>query len=119
MSSARRQATAPLYQRVGLGLAVDLSVSFPGHEVNMLRRRIGCLALLLCAVFAVASASAQEPAPAAPAAPAAPVGPAPHIKFDAVSIDLGDVIHGEDAVATFTYHNTGDAPLHILSAKPG
>jgi hypothetical protein len=34
-------------------------------------------------------------------------------------VNLGDVVHGQDAVATFTYHNTGDAPLHILSAKPG
>jgi len=56
---------------------------------------------------------AEEPAPAAP------VGPAPHIKFDATDVNLGDVVHGADAVATFTYHNTGDAPLHILSAKPG
>jgi len=56
---------------------------------------------------------AGEPAPAAAA------GPAPHIKFDATEVNLGDVVHGQDAVATFTYRNTGDAPLRILSAKPG
>ncbi len=50
---------------------------------------------------------------------AAPEGPAPHIKFDATEVNLGDVIRGQDAVAIFTYHNTGNAPLHILSAKPG
>ena len=56
---------------------------------------------------------AQEPAKASPA------GPAPRIKFDATEVQLGDVVHGQDAVATFQYHNTGDAPLRILSAKPG
>ena len=50
---------------------------------------------------------------------AAPAGPAPRIKFDATEVNLGDVVQGQDAVATFTYHNTGDAPLRILSAKPG
>ena len=60
---------------------------------------------------------APEPAPAAEAAPSD--GPSPHIQFDKTELDLGDVIRGQDAVATFTYHNTGSAPLHILSAKPG
>jgi len=48
-----------------------------------------------------------------------PSGPAPRIAFDAKDVNLGDVVHGQDAVATFTYRNTGTAPLHILSAKPG
>jgi hypothetical protein len=48
-----------------------------------------------------------------------PAGPTPHIAFDAKDVNLGDVVHGQDAVATFTYHNTGSVPLHILSAKPG
>lgn len=72
--------------------------------------------LFVAGMFAVGVAqalSAQEPTPAAPG------GPAPHITFDAKDINLGDVAHGQDAVATFTYHNTGSAPLHILSAKPG
>ena len=65
---------------------------------------------VLGAALAVA---ADQPAPAAPA------GASPHITFDAKDVNLGDVIHGQDAVATFIYHNTGGAPLHILSAKPG
>jgi hypothetical protein len=65
------------------------------------------------------TAPAQAPAPAPTAEPAGPPGPSPHIKFDATELDLGDVIRGQDAVATFTYHNTGPVPLHILSAKPG
>jgi hypothetical protein len=72
--------------------------------------------LLVAGLFAASAAPsvfAEQPAPAAPA------GPAPHIAFDAKDVNLGDVIHGVDAVAMFTYHNTGTAPLHILSAKPG
>jgi hypothetical protein len=62
---------------------------------------------------------APASAPAQDAAAAVPDRPSPHIKFDATEINLGDVVHGQDAVATFTYRNTGSAPLHILSAKPG
>jgi redox-sensitive bicupin YhaK (pirin superfamily) len=61
----------------------------------------------------------RELAPAREPAQAAPAGPAPHIAFDTVTVNLGDVVHGQDAVATFAYKNSGDAPLHILSAKPG
>ena len=63
--------------------------------------------------------AAQPPAPPAEAAPATPAAPSPHIQFDAVDLNLGEVIRGQDAVATFTYRNTGPVPLHILSAKPG
>jgi hypothetical protein len=72
--------------------------------------------LLVAALFAgcgAQSLSAAEPVAVPPA------GPAPRIVFDAKDVNLGDVVHGQDAVATFTYHNTGSAPLHILSAKPG
>jgi hypothetical protein len=82
----------------------------------MTRRAVHLFAAVLGMMFVAHVVSAQQPAPAAPAAPA---GPAPHIKFDSAEANLGDVVHGKDAVATFTYHNTGDAPLHILSAKPG
>ena len=71
--------------------------------------------LLVAALFA--GYGAQSPSAEEPAAP--PAGPAPRIVFDAKDVNLGDVVHGQDAVATFTYHNTGSAPLHILSAKPG
>jgi hypothetical protein len=79
----------------------------------MIRRTVNSVVIALCAMFAVNTAFTEEPAPK----PAD--GPVPHIKFDALDINLGDVVHGQDAVATFTYHNTGTAPLHILSAKPG
>lgn len=79
----------------------------------MIRRTFSFFLVGLCVALAAHVANAQEPAPAAPA------GPAPHIKFDAIEINLGDVVRGQDAVATFTYQNTGRAPLHIVSAKPG
>ena len=79
----------------------------------MIRRAVELFVLGSLAVGVALSLPAQEPAPAAP------VGPAPHITFDAKDVKLGDVVHGQDAVATFTFHNTGTAPLHILSAKPG
>ena len=90
-----------------------------------MKRRIAISFVLgLCASFAGAGVFADEAPPAQAPAEAkapdpAPKGPAPHIVFDNVLVTLGDVVHGQDAVATFTYHNTGDAPLHILSAKPG
>ncbi|HEX4825285.1 MAG TPA: DUF1573 domain-containing protein [Candidatus Polarisedimenticolaceae bacterium] len=43
---------------------------------------------------------------------------APHIAFDVTDVNAGDVIRGTDAVAVFTYRNTGTAPLHITAAKP-
>ena len=73
----------------------------------------------------LAAAAAAAPAPDSPkpadagAAPAAATGAAPKITFDKTELDLGDIIRGDEAVAAFTYHNTGTAPLHILSAKPG
>ena len=62
---------------------------------------------------------AKEPGPAKEPAAAAPSGPAPHLVFDAATINVGDVVHGQDAVAAFSYKNTGEAPLHILAARPG
>ena len=88
----------------------------------MIRRFAVSVAFGVGALMIAGGACAQDPAPAPtaaqPAAPAPP-GPSGKIAFDAMVVNLGDVVHGQDAVATFTYHNTGDAPLHILSAKPG
>jgi hypothetical protein len=74
------------------------------------------LPLVLLLAGAVVSA-ADAPVGVAPSP--APSTDGPRLKFDAVDLNLGDVVRGEDAVATFTYHNVGNAPLKILSAKPG
>ena len=94
----------------------------------MMRRSAFRSILGLCALVASGSVfAAPPPAIPAPAAqppaeavlPAKPTGPQPKLVFDSVLVNIGDVVHGQDAVATFAYRNTGDAPLHILSAKPG
>lgn len=92
----------------------------------MIRRYLfqGVMALSVSSWVVAAPALEPAPAQAAPAraqepAQAAPPGPGPHIVFDSVTINVGEVVHGQDALATFAYRNTGDAPLHIISAKPG
>lgn len=65
------------------------------------------MSLAVLPIF-LATAPAQAPDPAGP-----------RIQFEATEVDLGDVVHGQDAVATFTYRNTGTVALRILSAKPG
>ena len=42
----------------------------------------------------------------------------PEIKFDETSHDFGEVIEGNPAVYSFSFKNTGTAPLVIKSAKP-
>jgi hypothetical protein len=78
-------------------------------------RRFLPIVLLLAGAVAFAT---DAPVGVAPAPVPVP-GDGPRLKFDAVDLNLGDVVRGEDAVATFTYHNVGNAPLKILSAKPG
>lgn len=89
-----------------------------------MRRFVKLSVFALFGTLLLGSALAEPPVvpappPTPPAEGAAPSGPSAHVKFDATEIDLGDVVRGEDAVASFTYHNTGEAPLHIISVKPG
>lgn len=74
------------------------------------------VAALLVSLPALAGPPATPPALAAqPATPKA----APHLHFESTTVDLGNVVRGKDATAVFTYENTGNAELKILSAKPG
>jgi hypothetical protein len=91
-----------------------------GPRHALARLLVGAQGLVLAGAVSAAPPPAPTPPPfPAPAPAAVPTGPSPHVKFDATEVDLGEVTRGQDAVATFTYHNTGDAPLKILSAKPG
>ena len=94
-----------------------------GETSYPLASEVAMLAELLLVAMASAGSPAEIAPPAPAPAPAPPSAPAsegtPHLTFDTVQVDLGQVVRGEDANATFTYHNTGTAPLHILSAKPG
>lgn len=44
---------------------------------------------------------------------------APRIVFESETVDLGKVVRGASANATFTFKNAGDTELEILSVKPG
>jgi len=76
-------------------------------------------AVLLPVCVAASVACAGEPAPSEKLADAVPAEGGPRIAVDAMTINVGDVVRGQDLVGTFKYRNAGDAPLHILSAKPG
>jgi hypothetical protein len=85
----------------------------------MMRRWAFALAIGLGSLPAFAREAAPTPAtPDQLAVEAAPDSGA-RIAFESVNVNLGDVVRGQEAVATFTYQNKGTGPLHILSAKPG
>jgi hypothetical protein len=77
-----------------------------------MKARLVHAAIALAAVLAAASAVAVE-------TPTVPVGSGGRLAIDKEEIDLGDVIRGETASATFVLRNTGEETLAILSAKPG
>jgi hypothetical protein len=41
----------------------------------------------------------------------------PMISFDMETIDYGDITKGSNGVRTFTFENTGDAPLDIQGVR--
>lgn len=43
----------------------------------------------------------------------------PGLVVEAESVDLGEIVRGQDAVGRFVFRNTGSAVLEILHAKPG
>jgi hypothetical protein len=74
------------------------------------------IAVVACLLLAGLSGHAQTPAPSDPREK--PVAP-PRIEIDQDVIDLGSVIRGEEAVASFAIRNEGGETLRILKAKPG
>lgn len=85
----------------------------------------GAAVLVLAAAFPVQGQQIPPPPPTAKAsampapAPAAPAPGRPVCKVESLSLDLGEIKEGEDAVGVFKIQNTGDAELKILSARPG
>lgn len=91
-------------------------------------RRFGRSMVAICAPCLVALAWG-DPQPVIPAqptavpeaaatAPAVPSGPAPVLTVEKNDLDLGTVLEGKEAVATFRLKNTGTAELKILRASP-
>lgn len=44
--------------------------------------------------------------------------PTPTFAVEQQAIDLGEITAGEDAVAVFRFHNSGDTDVRIIRAKP-
>jgi hypothetical protein len=94
----------------------------------MKRRRLSNFApALLLAVVAVPVPSRAAgppeppkliPSPPPVTAPATPAVPA-MLTVEKEQIDLGDVVRGAKAEATFVLKNAGKVPVKILSARPG
>ena len=57
-------------------------------------------------------------APAAPVAETKPEGPLPAVEFSTVEHDFGTVNEGEVVEYSYSFKNTGEAPLIIQSAQP-
>lgn len=76
----------------------------------------GLVASLACLVAVraadVVTAGREEGAEAKPARGG-------RLSVDQAVLDIGDVVRGETATATFVLRNTGEETLKILSARPG
>ena len=60
--------------------------------------------MVLCLLFTGGSSSDETPAAA--------------FRVEEARLDLGTVKSGSEAVAVFTFHNTGDKDVRIIRAKP-
>jgi hypothetical protein len=57
---------------------------------------------------------------AAAAAPKGkPAGKVPRLVIGAKTVQLGEVLEGQDYLYTYTLKNTGDAEAQILNVRPG
>jgi hypothetical protein len=83
----------------------------------MMNARIGSRIAAAAWLVAVALPGAA-PTPAQ-APPADEVATPPRMEVEKDVIDLGDVVRGEEAVASFAVRNDGGETLRILKAKPG
>lgn len=91
----------------------------PAPSRIAVRRRLLPGPALWCALVLVgAQAGAQSPPPP-PESPATVSTAAPRLVLDTEVIDLGQLVRGESAEASFALRNEGDAVLRILRAKPG
>jgi hypothetical protein len=86
---------------------------FTCRRQRLLLPGLWCGLVLLCGVV-----SAQNEPPAGEA-PEEGSQPAPRLVVESKEIDLGQLVRGESAEASFALRNEGDAVLRILRAKPG
>ncbi|MCX5753319.1 MAG: hypothetical protein NTW97_06675 [Candidatus Krumholzibacteria bacterium] len=53
------------------------------------------------------------------AAKGKPVGKVPRLVIASKTVQLGEVLEGQDFLYTFTLKNAGDVELQILNVRPG
>lgn len=68
--------------------------------------RVVAVAMALTLVSITATSSSAEPDNAAP------------FRVEQAELDLGTVVAGSIATATFVFHNDGPEDVHIIRAKP-
>jgi hypothetical protein len=66
-----------------------------------------CLLMVVICAVAGAAVGGDGPHPAQPA-----------LTVDEARIELGEIVAGQDAVATFTFRNHGAEDIRIIRAKP-
>ncbi len=64
------------------------------------------------------AATSAGATPVVPAAEQKPEGPLPVLSFDNVDHDFGTISEGEKVSYTYTFKNSGEAPLIIQNAQP-
>ena len=70
--------------------------------------------VLLCGAGAAAADAAKDAKKEQPAAK-----PGGKLQVDSPLVDVGEVVRGQEAKATFLLKNSGDGVLKVLSARPG
>ena len=68
-------------------------------------RAVALAAALMCSGFVVNPVAAAE-------------DPEPSFRVEEANLNLGTVVAGTEATATFVFHNDGPDDVHIIRAKP-
>ncbi|MCW8985052.1 MAG: DUF1573 domain-containing protein [Thermoanaerobaculales bacterium] len=68
-------------------------------------RAVALAAALVFTFFVFADSTATE-------------NPQPSFRVEEADLDLGTIVAGTIATATFVFHNDGPEPVHIIRAKP-
>jgi len=77
--------------------------------MNMRRRMLAAILVLAFSAALFGAAFAQGK----------PAGKTPRLVIDKMTVQLGEMMEGQDFQHTFRIKNKGEAKLRILSVKPG
>ncbi len=102
-------------------LALLVSAALVSCKDRAAEKRIAELESRLIQLEGNGGAAATTPAATAAATPAAdvkPEGPLPAFEFTSTDHDFGTIKEGEKVSYTYSFKNTGEAPLIIQNAQP-